>query len=177
MKKLLLFLLSIILCSCTSIDKSDDNNVYWEDDILWIGLTYADNEQAKEDVRTALKGDFDLILKMAKHEKREMDIKEIPIATAYFDLNHDGRDDIIAFISNIELHGVRANGALYVIADTEDGLMGKAIAGFPLIRETLDDPMSKQIGIIDAGNEWVNLVVDSPDLVVRRGQWSTKINY
>ncbi len=186
MKKLM-YLVVIALYFCTSIksnstieksiiNESDNDNFYPEDDILWIGLSYLDNEQAKEDVRAALKDDFDWILKMAELENRVVDISKIPIALTFFDLNHEGRDEIIAFVSNNELHGTKASGALYVIAYTENGFIEKSIAGFPLDTSTLDDPTTKQIGIINTGKEWDDLVVNSVDLAVSGQHWSTEIN-
>jgi len=191
--KNLLFLVVIALCSCTSITTNNtiekfndddskiineyvDDNFYLEDEILWIGLSYLDNEQTKEDVRSALKDDFDWILKMAELENKVVDINKIPIALTFFDLNHDGSDEIIAFVSNRELHGTKASGALYVIAYTENGFKEKSIAGFPLDTSTLDAPTTKQIGIINTGKEWDDLVINSVDLDVSGLYWSTEIN-
>ena len=179
-KTLLLFLLfSFFMFYYSCAKDSNGSNVTsgeFEAEIQWLFLVSSGNEAVKEDVRLALKDEFDWVLKMSELENKVVDVNKIPIALTLFDLNHDGKDEIIAFVSNIEFQGANDSGALYVIGYMENGFKAKCIAGFPLDISTLDNPKSKQVGVINNGKEWDDLIINSVDLAVSGLHWDTNVS-
>jgi len=130
-------------------------------EVNWIFLSYDGYDDEKEAIKTYLK---------------RTNAEDVPIAIGLYDLNHDGSNEIIAFISDVELHGAKESGCLVIfIYDEYVILNAKWIAGFPLYIQMLDNPSIKQIGIINTGEEWDDLFINAFDAVSSyTSHWNTK---
>jgi hypothetical protein len=130
----------------------------------WILLSYDGYEEERAAVRAFYKRDIDMI----------DNPKSIDIAIGRHDFNRDGVEEIVSFISGSEFHGARASGYLSIFTYDGKNITGnRGIAGFPLENSTLNDPASKQIGVIPNSGGWDYLYINSPDIGVRI--WETEI--
>lgn len=126
-------------------------------EIEWISLSFDENYEVKEAIRVYEKKAFEVI-KTVKNKEAE----DVPIAIGFYDLNHDGTDEILAFISDTEFHGAKDSGGLYVYAYDGKTILGyRGIAGFSLDNSRLDDENSKQIGILYQEKGWDNLYINN----------------
>ena len=124
------------------------------DKIEWIGLSFEGNEVEKESIKEYFKRAFDVIEEVSS-------TKEVPIAILRIDLNHDGNQEIIALLCHIVFHGAKDSGGLYVFEyDGKKVTSGRSIAGFPFNLDTISDPSSKQIGIIQVDEGWDKLFIN-----------------
>ena len=77
------------------------------------------------------------------------------IAIGFYDLNHDGIDEIIAVISGDGWGGSRNTGCLLVFRYDGESIMGSRHLGSTMLHlQYLDDPASQQIGIIRSETGW-----------------------
>ena len=124
--------------------------------IKWISLSYDGYENEKAAIIFYFTEDFESIRRVSDRTS-----DEVPIAIRCYDLNHDGRDEIIAFISDSYFHGASDSGGLFVLEyDGKTITDGRNIAGFQLDTSTLNDPRSEQIGIINNEEGWDDLYID-----------------
>jgi hypothetical protein len=137
--------------------------------VKWLTLSYDEYEAERDAVRAFYKTEIDMI-------ENENSFTSIDIAIGFHDFNDDGVEEIISFISgNSSFHGTRASGYLNVFAYDGKRITGnRGIAGFPLDNSTLNDPSSKQIGVIPNKSGWDYLYVNTPDIDVRI--WETEID-
>ena len=133
--------------------------------IKWISLSYNGYEKEKEAIINYYQRAFEII-RIVKDKSPD----EVPIAVGYYDFNHDGVDEIITFISDTEFHGAKDSGGLYVLKYDGKVINGEnSIAGFQLDTLTLNDPRSKQIGVIYNEEGW-------DDLYINGLKWKTAID-
>ena len=176
MNKICILVIGVIFIIYSDIISQAFTNVcYIPDDIPqieWISLSYDGYDKEKEAIVEFLKEGFDVIKKVSGRTP-----VEVPIAVGCYDLNNDGVDEIIAFISDTMFHGAKSSGGLFVFKyDGKTITSMRSIAGFPLDTSTLDDPKSKQIGIIKNEGGWDYLYIYSVDLKVHGSKWETEID-
>ena len=148
--------ISLMLFTGTRAYPSFTKYIFVYPNVKWISLVYDDYSEEREKIIDFYKKTFDTIW-VVKNKTPE----EVPIAIGLYDFDHDGVNEIIAFISDTEFCGAKDSGGLHVLSyDGEDIINSRGIAGFPLETRTLNDPESRQIGIIRNRKGWDYLYVN-----------------
>lgn len=163
--------ITLWLTSCEHAETNNSFSSYDSEDIQWISLSYSGHEIIREEIRTYLNKRFAWYV----HD-RPIGDEGIPTAIGLYDLNNDGTLEIIAFISHSELVGAKDSGALFVFIHDGTGIVGDIwLPSFPLVTSTLEDPNSRQIGIVRTETTWDELFVrpDSlPDAPYNGRSWN-----
>jgi len=140
--------------------------------VQWISLSYIEHEKERNLIRILHYGSSD----KSMYITRGRTIGDVPIAIGLYDLNNDGIDELIVFISDSDLHGASSSGFLKVLTyDDEYVSFSRGIAGFPLYTPMLDNQNLRQIGRVNKGGEWDYLLVNAWDSLQPSALfWSTE---
>ena len=144
--------------------------------LTWITLHY--DGEGYENAKSAVENYFETAFRVIE-ETKSKNREEIPIAIGFYDLDHDGTPEIIAFISDTEFCGANDSGGLFVFTYNGKVIMAeREIAGFPLNTSTINNPESHQIGIIRNIHGWDNLYINISDKInlnnKRKVVWETE---
>ncbi|MCL2580427.1 MAG: hypothetical protein FWE32_10435 [Oscillospiraceae bacterium] len=120
-------------------------------EIQWISFDYDSPDDrysvAREAIREFLELDYD--------EQIAGWVVPASIAIGFYDLDHDGVDEIIAVITGAGFVGSRNTGTLYVFkTDGESIIAGRDVRGTMLALESINDPDSQQIGLVRNEAGW-----------------------
>jgi hypothetical protein len=116
-------------------------------EVDWISLSYDMYSKKREAIKEYFREEFE-------------GTNYLEIAIGLYDLNDDGADEIITFITASGFQGARQSGHLFVMTyDGNDIALSRSISGFALDIDTLDDVNSKQIGVANLDNAWADLVI------------------
>ena len=171
-KKLtMIYVISIlILTSCAFCDTAKISDTEELDaGIEWISLSYEGNEEKREEIRRYLDKENAFLA-----DRPSAVENATPVAISLYDVNSDGNEEVIAFITHNYLMSARSSGALSVFFYDESGIADEtSLPAFPLDIESLNNSYSKQIGLKKNKDNWADLVIRSEDLETE-SVWSTK---
>ena len=146
LKYLSLFILIIIFnCSCSNKNTND---------IIWLDFSDINYVQERVAVTEWFQEDYE----MMKSVLGEC-YYENPIFISTYDLNNDGKDEIIAFLSGAYWGGGNATGALYVLSyDGKNILRDALVANFQIDLTELKTS-NNQIGIKENNNGHFDFII------------------
>ena len=88
------------------------------------------------------------------------DTNPVPIAIAFYDLNGDGVDEIVAQVSNTFFGGARSYGGLFAFLYDESNIIHSThLAQLPHSPERLSEEGAELLGIIHAEYEWPDIYI------------------